>query len=252
MVELLSPREIEHMRIIGRIAASTLTHVGRRLAPGVTTADIDAWVREDTSAHGASPSQLGYHGFPAAVCTSVNDVACHGIPNHKVVLAAGDIVGVDVTSNKDGYHGDTCRTFAIGEPGPRAKRLLTVAQRCLRAGIDQVRPGARLGDIGAAVEAAAAAAGYSVVTEVGGHGIGREMHMEPHVTHAGPARRGLRLRPGMAFTIEPIINEGHPDLVEDDDGWTLRTADGKWSAQFEHTILVTDTGAEILTQPPSP
>ncbi|MEM7674883.1 MAG: type I methionyl aminopeptidase [Myxococcota bacterium] len=251
MVELLSAREIEHMRVIGQIAASTLDSVGRRLAPGVTTADIDAWVREDTSAHGAAPSQLGYHGFPAAVCTSVNDVACHGIPHDEVVLAEGDIVGVDVTSNKDGYHGDTCRTFAVGKPRPRAQRLLSVAHRCLMAGIERVGPGARLGDVGAAVEAVAKAAGFSVVTEVGGHGIGREMHMDPHVKHSGPARRGLRLRPGMAFTIEPIINEGRPELVEDDDGWTLRTVDGLWSAQFEHTILVTETGAEILTLPNS-
>ena len=246
-VELLSEREIARMRIAGRVAAATLAHVGKRIEAGVSTANIDDWVRAHTAAQGAQMSQLGYHGFPAAVCTSINDVACHGIPSDTVVLAAGDIVGVDVTSHIDGFHGDTCATFVVGEAGPRAQRVVQVARRCRAAGIAAVRPGARLGDVGAAIEAVARHAGCAVVTSVGGHGIGREMHMDPHVRHVGPARRGLRLRPGMAFTIEPIINLGGPDLVEDEDGWTLRTADGSLSAQFEHTVLVTADGVEVLT-----
>ncbi len=247
-IELLSEREVERMRVAGQVAAATLAHVGQRLVPGISTADIDDWVRAHTEAQGAGMSQLGYRGFPAAVCTSVNDVACHGIPSRNVVLGSGDIVGVDVTSNVDGYHGDTCATFVVGDGGPRARNLVRVAQRCRDAGTAAVRPGARLGDVGAAVEAEARKAGCAVVTVVGGHGIGREMHMEPHVLHVGPARRGLRLRPGMAFTIEPIINLGGPNLTEDDDGWTLRTADGSLSAQFEHTVLVTEYGAEVLTK----
>ena len=240
------------MHAIGAVAAATLAHVAGRLHAGVSTAQIDTWVRANTAAHSAQPSQLGYHGFPAAVCTSINDVACHGIPNPDIVLKDGDIIGVDVTSNRDGVHGDTCATFVVGRANRQAQRLVATARRCLWAGINEVHPGARLGDVGSAIEAIALQAGFSVVTVVGGHGIGRDMHMEPHVTHVGPARRGLRLRPGMAFTIEPIINEGRPELVEDDDGWTMRTADGRLSAQFEHTVLVTDTGHEVLTAPGSP
>ena len=235
------------MRVIGRIAAKTLAAVGARLAPGVSTAQIDAWVREDTAERGALPSQLGYHGFPSAVCTSVNDVACHGIPSPSVVLRDGDIVAVDVTSNRDGYHGDTCATFIVGRAAGEARRLVSVAQRCRDVGIAMIRPGVRLGDIGAKIAETATHAGYSVVTCVGGHGIGRRMHMDPHVQHTGVAGRGPRLYPGMALTIEPIINAGSPALSEDEDGWTMRTADGSLSAQFEHTVLVTTTGHEVLT-----
>ena len=236
------------MRAAGLIAAETLALVERRLAPGVTTRDIDDWVRADTEARGAHPSQLGYHGFPAAVCTSVNDVACHGIPDRDVVLRDGDIISVDVTSNRDGFHGDTCGTFIVGSAGPQARRLIAETRNSLWAGIRAVRPGGRLGDVGAAVERVATKAGFRVVTSVGGHGIGRQMHMEPHVRHVGPARRGPRLRPGMTFTIEPILTVGRPDLIEDNDGWTLRTADGSLSAQFEHTVLVTMDGVEVLTR----
>ena len=247
-VELLSPREIDSMRAVGAIAASTLAEVGDRLEPGITTAQIDAWVRAETARCGAAPSQLGYHGFPAAVCTSVNEVACHGIPRTDVVLRDGDVVSVDVTSNRDGFHGDTCATFIVGRPGPQARNIVRTARACMWAGIRVVRPGVRLGDVGAAVEEVATAAGYAVVTAVGGHGIGRQMHMAPHVSHVGPARRGLRLREGMAFTIEPIITAGTPDLVEDEDGWTMRTADGRLAAQFEHTVLVVADGYEVLTR----
>ncbi|MCA9607074.1 MAG: type I methionyl aminopeptidase [Myxococcales bacterium] len=236
------------MRDAGAAAAATLRRVADALRPGMSTADVDGLVREDTAQRGARPSQLGYHGFPAAVCTSVNDVACHGIPSPRVILRAGDLVSVDVTSELAGWHGDTCATFAIGDPSPEAAHLIDVARRCRDAGIAEVRHGARLGDVGAAVEALAKAEGCSVIRDVGGHGIGRRMHLPPHVHHFGERGTGARLRAGMAITIEPILALGRPGLRQDDDGWTLRTADGSLAAQFEHTVLVTRDGCEVLTR----
>jgi methionyl aminopeptidase len=215
----------------------------------MSTADVDALVRADTSARGARPSQLGYNGFPAAVCTSRNEVVCHGVPSVRVRLSEGDIVNVDVTSELDGFHGDTSITFAIGSPPPDAARVVAAARACLDAGIAAVRPGARLGDIGAAIEAEAARHGCGIVREFCGHGIGRHMHMPPQVSHVGRAGTGLRLRAGMCFTIEPMTTIGEPRIVVLDDGWTAVTADGSPSAQFEHTVLVTDHGAEVLTRP---
>lgn len=235
------------MRAAGRVAAETLRSVGARLAIGMTTADIDRLVREDTARRGATPSQLGYHGFPGAVCTSPNDVVCHGIPRDDAVLREGDIVSVDVTSCFEGWHGDTCRTFAIGRPTPERAHVMDVAKRCCELGISIARDGARLGDLGHAVEELARAEGCSVVREVGGHGIGRKMHLPPHVSFFGAKGTGRRLREGMAITIEPIIVLGEPDIVMDDDGWTMRTSDGSPAAQYEHTILVTRKGAEVLT-----
>lgn len=248
-VEILGQQQIQKMRRIGRIAARTLASVGTLLCPGMTTAEIDRIVRADTKRRGAQPSQLGYEGFPAAVCTSKNEVACHGIPDPEVVLEEGDIIGVDVTSNLDGFHGDTCATFQIGRPTAEGRHVVEVA-RCARdLGIRAIRAGARLGDIGAAIEPFVHREGCSVVTSVGGHGIGRAMHLDPHVPHVGLRGFGMRLRAGMSLTVEPIINLGGPDLVQDDDGWTLRTADGRWSAQFEHTVLVTERGYDVLTVP---
>lgn len=235
------------MRRAGRVAAETLSRVGQRLEPGVRTSEIDAWVRADTARQGARPSQLGYHGFPAAVCTSRNDVACHGIPREDEVLEDGDLVSVDVTSQLDGWHGDTCATFAVGAPSPEAAHLLETARRCRDEGIAQVRAGVRLGDVGAVIEAVARRAGCGVVRVVGGHGIGRRMHQPPHVDHFGSPGRGIRLKAGMAITIEPILTLGAPDLVTDADGWTMRTLDGSWAAQFEHTIVVEEDGAQITT-----
>jgi methionyl aminopeptidase len=246
-VEILSPREIERMRRAGASAAATLRAVGARLRVGVSTADIDRWVREDTAARGAKPSQLGYKGFPAAVCTSRNEVVCHGVPRAADVLAEGDIVNVDVTSELDGFHGDTSMTFVIGEASPEARHVVEVARRCRDAGVAEVRDGARLGDIGAAIAALAAAEGCGVVAEFGGHGIGRRMHMEPHVAHTGTRGAGLRLRAGMALTIEPMVTLGSPAIRQLADGWTIVTADGRWTAQFEHTVLVTKGGHEVLT-----
>ncbi len=242
------------MRRAGRAAAETLARVGEQLRVGVTTADIDAWVREDTAARGGTPSQLGYQGFPASVCTSRNAVVCHGIPNPREQLRDGDILNVDVTTCLDGYHGDTSATFFIGEVSADARRIVDVARRCRDAGVRGVRPGARLGDIAAAVQELAEAEGCSVVRELGGHGIGRSMHQPPHVSYVGRSGSGRRLVSGMAITIEPMVNLGGPEVVFLDDGWTVVTADGSLSAQFEHTVLVTETGHEVLTcnAPPSP
>jgi methionyl aminopeptidase len=229
------------------VAAETLAHVGARLRAGVTTADIDAWVREDTRARGGRPSQLGYHGFPAAVCTSRNNVVCHGIPSKSDVLTDGDIVNVDVTTELHGFHGDTSATFVIGSASPEALRVVRVARECRDAGISVVRDGARLGDIGGAIMEVARRERCTVVSELGGHGIGRKMHAEPHVSHTAKAGTGPRLRAGMVLTVEPMVNLGGADVRTLPDGWTVVTVDGSLSAQFEHTVLVTKTGYELLT-----
>jgi methionyl aminopeptidase len=246
-VEIQGEREVAKLRIAGAAAAATLAFVGERLRAGVATAEIDAWVRAHTKELGGRPSQLGYKGFPAAVCTSRNHVVCHGIPRRDEVVREGDILNVDVTTDLDGFHGDTSATFVLGEASSAARELVEVARRCRDAGIAVVREGARLGDIGAAIEELAKKHGFSVVREFGGHGIGRKMHMDPHVPHYGARGAGPRLRAGMVFTIEPMINAGRPDVRVLDDGWTVVTADGSLSAQFEHTVVVTREGAEILT-----
>jgi methionyl aminopeptidase len=246
-IEIFGPVQIASLRRASRAAASTLALVGSRLRPGVSTADIDRWVREHTRRLGGTPSQLGYQGFPASVCTSRNDVVCHGIPRADEVLRGGDIVNVDVTTCLEGFHGDTSATFVLGEVSPEARHVVDVARRCRDAGIAVVRDGARLGDVGSAIEELAVREGCCVVRDFGGHGIGRRMHMEPHVPHFGRAGAGARLRAGMAFTIEPMINVGGAEVRVLDDGWTVVTADGSLSAQFEHTVLVTRDGAEVLT-----
>jgi len=248
-IEILSPSEIERMRRAGRVAAETLAFVGSQLRAGMSTADIDRLVREDTARRGGYPSQLGYDGFPAAVCVSRNHVVCHGVPRTDERLEPGDIVNVDVTTNLDGYHGDTSAMFLVGEVSDRARRLVDVARRCRDAGIAAVRHGARLGDIGAAIEEIARSEGMSVVTAFGGHGIGRHMHCDPHVPHTGRRGSGPRLKAGMALTVEPMVNLGGPAVRCLDDGWTVVTADGSLSAQWEHTIVVTRDGCEILTEP---
>lgn len=247
--EILRPPERERMRRAGRAAAATLAYVGARLRPGMTTADIDRLVREDTARRGGRPSQLGYRGFPAAVCTSRNHVVCHGIPSPAERLQPGDIVNVDVTTEVEGFHGDTSATFVIGEASPEASRLVEVARRCRDAGIGVIRDGARLGDIGAAIEEVARREGVAVVAEVGGHGIGRRMHAAPHVAHTGRRGAGPRLRAGMALTVEPMVNLGGAAIRVLDDGWTIVTADGSLSAQWEHTVIVTRDGCEITTLP---
>jgi len=243
--------DLPGLRRAGRVAAATLDKVGAWLRPGMTTGAIDRYIRRDTRKRGGRPSQLGYHGFPAAVCTSRNHVVCHGIPSPTERLEPGDIVNVDVTTNIGGFHGDTSRTFFIGTPSPEARHIVETAERCLHAGIGAVRAGAHLGDIGASILALAEAAGCSVVRDFGGHGIGRKMHEGVHMPHAAEAGTGLVLAEGMVFTIEPMVNLGGPGVEILSDGWTAVTGDRRLSAQFEHTIRVTRDGAEILTPRPA-
>ena len=246
-IEILSAAEIQAMRTVGGMAGETLVLVARTLRAGMTTEEIDAFVHKDTLRRSATPAPLGYRGFPRSVCVSRNQVVCHGIPSGKERLEPGDIVNVDVTTRHQGFHGDTSATFFIGEPTAEARHVVEVARRCLAIGIAEVRPGARLGDLGAAIQEHAEREGCSVVREYGGHGIGRVFHGPPHVSHHGKRGSGIRLREGMAITIEPMVNLGRPEVRLLDDGWTVVTADGSLSAQFEHTVLVTATGAEILT-----
>lgn len=246
-IEIKSAREIEGIRTSSQMAAETLFLVSKLLRPGITTDEINAFVHEDTVRRGAVPSPLNYHGFPKSVCTSINEVVCHGIPSNRKLLS-GDIINIDVTTFYQGFHGDTSATFYIGEPSDDAKRVTEVARRCLQLGIEQVRDGARLGDIGAAIEQFATAHNCSVVRAFVGHGIGRRFHEAPQVAHFGKRGTGIRLRSGMVFTIEPMINLGGWEVYTLEDNWTAVTKDGSLSAQFEHTIVVTNTGCEILTQ----
>jgi methionyl aminopeptidase len=249
-IEILSPADIEAMRVVGRMAAETLVAVAKILRAGMTTDEIDGFVHRDTLRRGAEPAPLGYRGFPKSVCVSRNDVVCHGIPSGKERLVSGDIVNVDVTTRHAGYHGDTSATFFVGEVTPEARHVVEVARRSLGIGIAEVKPGARLGDLGEAIQAYAEGQGCSVVREYGGHGIGRIFHAPPHVPHWGRRGTGERLRTGMAFTIEPMINLGGAPVELMPDGWTVRTVDRTLSAQFEHTVLVTADGCEILTARP--
>jgi methionyl aminopeptidase len=247
-VDIKSPKEIEAMRVVGRMAAETLLLVGEKIRAGMTTEDINTLVHDDTLKRGGFPATLNYRGYPKSVCTSVNDVVCHGIPGGEV-LRDGDIVNVDVTTIYGGFHGDTSATFYIGTPSKEARLAVETARRALDLGIAEVREGARLGDIGAAIQEYVEGQGCSVVRDYVGHGIGRKFHDDPQVRHYGRRGTGDRLKAGMIFTIEPMVNTGgfevHGDPV---DKWTVRTVDGSLSAQFEHTCLVTKTGVEILTK----
>jgi len=246
-IDVKTPKEIDLMRQVGLLAAATLEAVGPLVRPGVSTREIDEFVHRDTLKKGCIPAPLNYRGFPKSCCTSVNDVVCHGIPSDRI-LKEGDIINVDVTHIYEGFHGDTSATFYVGPPSPKAKLVTEVSRRCLDLGIEQVRPGARIGDIGAAIQEYAESKGCSVVRAFVGHGIGRRFHEDPQVAHYGQWGRGARLKPGMTFTIEPMINVGTFDVRILDDDWTAVTADGELSAQFEHTLLVTLTGVEILTR----
>ena len=246
-----NPKEIKAMRLVGQLAADTLVLIEKHIRPGVTTAEINRIVHDYTLEHGARPAPLNYKGFPASVCTSVNEVVCHGIPEERE-LKDGDIVNVDVTSvlpARGGFHGDTSKTFYVGEPAPLTRHVVEVARTCLEIGIRQVRPGGHIGDIGAAISAYATQKGCSVVEAYTGHGIGRTFHGPPNVSHVGVRGTGTRMKRGMTFTIEPMINLGTPDIDHLDDGWTVVTRDGALSAQFEHTVVVTRNGVEILTLP---
>jgi len=246
-IDIKSPKEIELMREVCKLAAETLLLVGDKIRVGMTTEEINRIVHEDTLRQGARPAPLNYKGFPKSVCTSVNEIVCHGIPS-SAVLRDGDIVNVDVTHVREGFHGDTSATFYVGTPSAQTRHVVEVARRALDIGIEQTRDGARLGDIGAAIQEYVEGEGCSVVRDFVGHGIGRKFHEEPQVRHYGKRGTGDRLRAGMTFTIEPMVNLGGWEVeVDPKDKWTVRTADGSLSAQFEHTILVTRTGYETLT-----
>jgi len=251
-VTLKTPEEIERMRVAGRLAAEVLDFIEPHVRAGVTTGRLDQLCHDYmVRVQGTVPAPLnyappGYKPFPKSICTSVNHQVCHGIPGERV-LKPGDILNIDITVIKDGYHGDSSRMFCVGEPGIQARRLLETTYECMWRGIVQVRPGGRLGDIGAAIQAHAEASGFSVVREFCGHGIGRKFHEEPQVLHYGKAGTGLVLEPGMTFTIEPMINAGKAPIRELADGWTIVTKDHSLSAQWEHTILVTANGYEVLT-----
>jgi methionyl aminopeptidase len=253
--------QIGKMRIAGRLASEVLDYITPFVKPGVATAELDALChRYMVDVQGTIPAPLnyappGHTPFPRSICTSVNHQVCHGVPGNKV-LKNGDIVNIDITVIKDGYHGDTSRMFSVGEPSIQAKRLCAITYECLWRGIRRVRPGAYLGDIGHAIQTYAETNGFSVVREFCGHGIGERFHEEPQVLHYGKAGTGLKLVAGMTFTVEPMINAGGRDIRQLADGWTIVTADHRLSAQWEHTVLVTETGYEILTlsagSPPPP
>ncbi len=250
-ITLLSSREIEKMRRAGQLAAELLDHLAPMVKPGVSTLEINDEAERWTQTHGAKSAPLGYPGsvmpFPKSLCTSVNEVICHGIPNAQQILQEGDIINIDVTPIVDGYHGDTSRTFFVGTPSPLTKKLVEVTEECLRRGIEAVKPGARIGDIGAAIQEYAEANGFSVVRDFVGHGVSHIFHTAPQVPHYGIRGKGKKLRSGMVFTIEPMINEGTWEAIVLKDGWTAVTKDGKLSAQFEHTIAITENGVDILT-----
>ena len=241
-----SEADLVEMRKACKLAAQTLVEAAKMIAPGVTTDEINRFVHDYTIKHNATPAPLGYRGYPKSVCTSINEVICHGIPDDRQ-LVEGDIINVDVTSILNGWHGDVSATFYVGEVSDEARKLVEVTRECLKLGIDKVKPKARLGDIGAVIQHHAESHGYSVVQDFVGHGIGRNFHEAPQVLHFGRAGRGQRLIKGMTFTIEPMINQGDYRSVVMDDDWTAITVDGKLSAQFEHTVVVTDDGVEIMT-----
>ena len=246
-VSIKTAAEIDTMRVAGRLAAEVLDMIETHMQPGVTTAELDTLCHDYiVSVQHAIPAPLNYHGFPKSICTSVNHVVCHGIPADRN-LKNGDIVNVDITVIKDGFHGDTSKMFFIGEPSIKARRLVETCYECLRTGIDMVRPGVRLGDIGAAIQQLAESRKFSIVREYCGHGIGREFHEEPQVLHYGSPDTGMELQAGMTFTIEPMINAGKRHVKLLPDNWTVVTKDRSLSAQWEHTLLVTETGREVLT-----
>jgi methionyl aminopeptidase len=260
-ITIKNDTDIEKMRIAGRLASEVLDYITPYVKPGVTTGELDRLCHDYmVNVQSTIPAPLnyappGHTPYPKSICTSVNQQICHGVPGDKV-LKNGDIVNLDITVIKDGYHGDTSRMFCVGTVSPQAKRLCDITYDCMWLGIAQVRPGATLGDIGYAIQKHAEASGYSVVREFCGHGIGKKFHEDPQVLHYGRPGTGLKLQPGMIFTIEPMINAGKRDIRQMGDGWTIVTKDRSLSAQWEHTVLVTADGYEIMTvsdgTPPPP
>lgn len=254
MIEIKSQRDIAAMREAGRLVAEVYVRLREAIRPGVTLQELDRLATNYVRQQGAEPLYKGYRGnppthppFPGTICTSVNNEICHGIPS-KRALHEGDIVGIDIGLKHKGYCGDACVTFAVGKIAPEAQRLLQVAEECLYRGIEAAQIGNHMGDIGIAIQNHAERHGYSVVREWGGHGIGRALHEDPSVPHTGPGGHGPKIRAGMTFTIEPMINVGKADCRLLKDGWTVVTADGSLSAQFEHTVVITPNGPEILSK----
>ena len=251
-ITIKSPQDIEKMRVAGRLAGEVLDYITPFVKPGVTTDELDKLCHDYmVNVQGCIPAPLnyappGHRPYPKSICTSINHQVCHGVPGDKK-LKNGDIVNLDITTIKEGWHGDTSRMFCAGEPSIQAKRLCEITHECMWLGIAQVRPGATLGDIGHAIQKHAEKNGYSVVREFCGHGIGKNFHEDPQVLHYGKPGTGVKLQAGMVFTIEPMINAGRRDIRQLGDGWTIVTKDHSLSAQWEHTILVTDTGFEVLT-----
>lgn len=250
MIILKTDSEIDRMKKAGHLAWELLEKVGEMIAPGISTQDINDFVEDYTKKKGAKSAPLNYKGFPKSVCTSINEVVCHGIPSSKAVLKEGDIINVDVTPIVDGFHGDSSRTFTVGKVSEKAQSLIDCSRKSLDLGIEAVLKGARTGDIGHAIQSYAEPLGFQVVKEFVGHGIGRVFHEDPQIAHYGKAGKGTRLTCGMVFTIEPMINEGDWRCKILPDGWTAVTYDKKLSAQFEHTIAIrSDWKVEILTLP---
>jgi methionyl aminopeptidase len=247
MIHIKTDEEIERMRESCRLAANTLLMIERHIKPGVTTNDLNNICHDFILQNKATPSPLNYKGFPKSICTSVNEEVCHGIPSDRK-LRNGDIVNLDITAYLNGFHGDTNATFFVGSPRAAARKLVEATKEALNRGIKEVRPGARLGNIGYAIQSYVEPLGFSVVREFCGHGIGRNFHEEPQVLHFGKYGDGIEIKKGMVFTIEPMINAGDPDLRVLSDRWTAVTSDGSFSSQFEHTLAVTENGCEVLTR----
>ncbi|WP_129780206.1 type I methionyl aminopeptidase [Peristeroidobacter soli] len=247
-VTIKTPAEQEQMRVAGRLAADVLDMIGPYVVPGVTTEELNARCHDFiVNVQKAVPAPLNYRGFPKSICTSVNHVVCHGIPSPDKRLKQGDIINIDITVIKDGWHGDTSRMFAVGKIAPAAQRLIDITHEAMWTGIRQIRPGTRLGDLGAAIQQFVEPQHLSIVREYCGHGIGRIFHEDPQVLHYGERGRGVELVAGMTFTVEPMVNAGKRHVRLLPDGWTVITKDHSLSAQWEHTVLVTDTGYEVLT-----
>lgn len=242
-----TPEDIEGIKESAKINIAVLDYVAEHIGPGVSTETIDQWVYDITTQMGGIPAPLNYYGFPKSVCTSIDDVVCHGIPDENRILQEGEIVNVDVSTVYKGYYSDSSRMFCIGEVSPEKKKLVEVTKECVEIGIKNVKPWTFLGDMGEEVHNHAKANGYSVVREIGGHGIGLEFHEEPFVSYVSRKGEEMLMVPGMVFTIEPMVNMGKADVeTNEEDGWTVTTADGLPSAQWEVTVLVTETGCEVL------
>ena len=245
---LKTPKDIEGIKAAAKINIAVLDEVTRYIKPGINTAELDEVIYRKTLEMGGVPAPLHYNDYPKSCCISLNDVVCHGIPDEETVLLAGDILNIDCTTELNGYYADASRMFTVGTVSKSRQKLVDVAKECLDIGFAAVKPWGFTGDIAHAVQTHAESMGYSVVEDFGGHGIGLEFHEDPYIAHTGEPQTGMLLVPGMVFTIEPMINEGSPEVfVDEDDDWTCFTADAKDSAQWEYTVWVTDTGAEILT-----